>query len=220
MNELSKTYDIKDGYKINPNPVSMTISDMDIESVYTRYQHFVYEITADVIRARPLKTSVLDIGCGYPYKLAKFVRPLTSDITGVDGRQPVEFSQTNFRFGRWVEGDLSDPSFSLDRMFDVIVCADVIEHMDDPDMLLEIIRRHSNNSSTIIISTPERDNIRGLDHFGPPPNPTHVREWNQNELVGYLKKQGFKVDTTHVVSDVDDADENKNCLICICSLEV
>lgn len=105
-------------------------------------------------------------------------------------------------------------------MFDVIVCADVIEHMDNPDVLLEIIRRHSNNSSTIVISTPERDNIRGLDHFGPPPNPTHVREWNQGELVGYFKKQGFKVNATYVVSDVDDADENKNCLICICSLEV
>lgn len=219
MNELNKTYNIKDGYRINPNPLGMAISDADIESVYTRYQHFVYEITAAVIRAKPLKTSVLDIGCGYPYKLAKFIRPLISDITGVDERQPIAFSQTNFHFGTWIEGDLSDHLLSLDRKFDVIVCADVIEHMDDPDVLLEIIRRHSNNSSTIVVSTPERDNTRGLDHFGPPPNPTHVREWNQDELVGYFKKQGFKVDATYVVSDVDDAAENKNCLICICSLE-
>lgn len=86
MHERGKTYNIKDGYRINPNPLGMAIPDTDIESVYTRYQHFVYEITADVIRANSLKTSVLDIGCGYPYKLARFVRPLTSDITCVDGR--------------------------------------------------------------------------------------------------------------------------------------
>jgi len=220
MTERNKTYNIKDRYKINPCPLNMSVSDKDIESVYTRYQHFVYEIIADVIRTLPLRTSVLDIGCGYPYKLAKFVKPLTSDITGVDERQPIEFSQANFHFGRWVESDLSDSSFSLDRKFNVIVCADVIEHVDDPNILLDIIRKHSYKSSTIIISTPERDNTRGLDHFGPSPNPTHVREWNQSEFVGYLKKQGFKVDTTHVVSNVDDADENKNCLVCICSLEV
>lgn len=220
MVEQGKTYNIKDGYTINPNPLNMSISSEDRELVYTRYQHLVYQIAADVIRTRPSRTSVLDIGCGYPYKLEKFIRPLTSDITGIDSREAVEFSKANFQFGRWVEGNLSDSSFSLGRKFGVIICADVIEHVEDPDKLLEIVRRHAYRSSTVIISTPERDNARGIDHNGPPPNQTHIREWNQDEFTGYLKTEGFTVNEIKVVSDIDEVDANKNCLVCICSLEV
>lgn len=110
MAEQDKTYNIKPGYVINRNQLDMSIPDQDIASVYTRYQHFVYEIAAGLIRDLEKRVSVLDIGCGYPYKLEKFIRPLTPDITGVDGREAVEFSRANFQFGRWVEGDLSDSS--------------------------------------------------------------------------------------------------------------
>ena len=44
-----------------------------------------------------------------------------------------------------------------------VLCFDVIEHLFNPSMLLEMVREISDSDTEIIFSTPERDLKRGKD---------------------------------------------------------
>jgi SAM-dependent methyltransferase len=90
--------------------------------------------------------------------------------------------------------DLSaDPPAAWSRRFDLIICADVIEHLVDPDVVLRWIRLFSKPTSRIVLSTPERDLRRGRRSLGPPENLGHVREWNSREFCAYLDSRGFDI---------------------------
>jgi hypothetical protein len=83
---------------------------------------------------------------------------------------------------------------------DLVVCADVIEHVLDPDELVEFI--HAMNPRYVIFSTPERDLVYSPeDHrrFGPPRNFGHLREWNFQEFRKYISQQFHIID--HMITN-------------------
>ena len=76
----------------------------------------------------------------------------------------------------------------------IVVCADVIEHLMNPNPLLGMIHGMLiQGSKAVVLSTPERDLTYGIGHFGPSPNLCHVREWNVEEFRRVLEGTGFKV---------------------------
>ena len=82
---------------------------------------------------------------------------------------------------------VSDVSAKPNITTDVIVCSDVIEHLVDPDELLDYIKAIS--YKYLILSTPDRDLVykpsdEGCN--GPPANEAHVREWNYQEFDEYI----------------------------------
>lgn len=151
------------------------------------YQRPVYQLAASLIN--PAMQSVLDLGCGYPLKLKDFIVPLTEDITGVDLPDVIERIQS-FEFGIWVAADLN-VGLSLGRTFDVIICADVIEHLDNPDRLLEIIRNHSHKDTRIVISSPDIETTEKRADGMTPANIAHVKEWATLELQTFLNSHGL-----------------------------
>jgi hypothetical protein len=44
------------------------------------------------------------------------------------------------------------------------------------------------NFGFLVISTPERNRMRGEKDFGPPENTAHYREWNEQEFKEYVSK--------------------------------
>ena len=89
--------------------------------------------------------------------------------------------------------DFESPTGELGT-FDLILSIDVIEHLLNPDILLDYIAARCNPKSYILLSTPERDVYRGEDNDGSP-KPEHVREWNQQEFAEYVG-QRFEVVST------------------------
>ena len=75
---------------------------------------------------------------------------------------------------------------------DLVICADVIEHLDDPTILLELLRAAAKPNSPILISTPCRDRLLGPEALRPS-NPEHVREWTDEELSVWLRSEGFEI---------------------------
>src|SRR5205809_365442 len=73
----------------------------------------------------------------------------------------------------------------------VLLCDDVFEHLVRPETLLQKLRAALARAEGVVLSTPERDLTRGPDHFGPPPNACHVREWTIGELAALLAAEGF-----------------------------
>lgn len=195
----AKTYFIKPGYR--PNAAVMTHDAVSGEPYWNasrlalslRYQYPVYRLAGQLIAQGGIRR-VLDVGCGVATKLELLHRASPQvEFVGVDQPSTIEFCRGRYRFGEWVADDLEHPSADPAQLSgDLVICADVIEHMGDPDVLLRYLRARVRPGGRILLSTPERDALRGPDcSFSP--NRYHVREWNQAELTAYLRAAGFTI---------------------------
>jgi 2-polyprenyl-3-methyl-5-hydroxy-6-metoxy-1,4-benzoquinol methylase len=134
---------------------------------------------------------VIDVGCGDGVKLSQMHPEF--EIVGVDFGTNIEECRQAYPFGTWVEHNLEQPEpIPVDAQAgDVVISADVIEHLVDPDKLLAKLQGLHAKGATLVISTPDRERWRGPDDAGPPANVSHVREWSAPEFARYLRARGF-----------------------------
>jgi SAM-dependent methyltransferase len=145
------------------------------------FQKEVYEKAA-MLMADNGWQSILDMGCGSGYKLMKYLGQY--ETTGIDYEPVIHQAKTHYPKRKWKNvNDFNSGEFEAD----LILCADVIEHVEDPDAFLHSILTLK-NWKCLMISTPERNERRGFYHFGPPPNPSHWREWSAKELYHYISR--------------------------------
>ncbi len=158
-----------------------------------RYQYGVYRFArklAEDIAAR----TVLDLGCGLATKLNRFFDE-RFHLIGVDTDGAVALCRRLHRRGNYVSLDLDDPTVSIERLParpDLVICADVIEHVERPDVLLRLCRGMAERGAPIVLSTPCRHRLMG-PVARRPSNPEHVREWSQEELRRYVEGHGLTV---------------------------
>jgi SAM-dependent methyltransferase len=193
------SYFIKEGYI--PNELNLTMDSVSGEHYYQpasieltqnyMHQFYVYRYACDYAEKQHLNT-LLDIGCGLGRKLSYIHNRLPElRITGIDQEYPVRFCRETYNFGEWFVDDIEKPTLQPKNKTDLIICSDVIEHLLEPDKLLDYIRRFADKETIIVISTPERDKVRGTK-CNYSPNKHHIREWNFSELESYLAYQGFQ----------------------------
>ncbi len=156
------------------------------------HQPDVYEAAAALAR-RTGATHIIDIGCGAAGKLLALAPEF--ELIGVDFGDNLEHCRRTHPQHTWLRWDIeleAPPELSPELLGRaVIVCADVIEHLVDPTGLLVGLRRLGEHAQMTIISTPDRERVRGLDDPGPPQNAAHVREWSLRELVELLTAGGL-----------------------------
>lgn len=141
--------------------------------------------------------SVLDVGSGPGTKAARLLCDVLPDVVLVDQPTTAALVTERCPSARFVAANLETIAVDLGRTFDLIISADVIEHLIDPEPCLAFIRRHSAPGTRILISTPERDYARGTG-CGACDKPEHVREWTGAEFVAMLGDHGFRVIAHHV----------------------
>jgi len=142
------------------------------------YQREVYELAASEL-ARRGGNSVLDVGCGSAFKL---LRSFTKARTlGLDLEPTIATLKKRYPDRAWMICDFSSPPRGS---FDVVVCADVIEHIPNPDDLMRFLSQI--DFGLLFLSTPERSLVYGYDQSGPPRNRAHCREWTHTELLQYV----------------------------------
>ena len=93
--------------------------------------------------------------------------------------------------------DLETIDLDLDTKFDIVLCADVVEHLADPNPCIEFIKTHMKPDGVALISTPERERLYGK-HQLKSGHPCHVREWNYREFSAYLTSREFTI-KQHVI---------------------
>jgi len=167
-----------------------------------RFQHYVYMWAASMVRRGRL-ASVLDVGCGPGTKLGRWISPLCSDITCLDQQTALEVVKQRVPRAATVECDLEWPPETLGRTFDLIICADVLEHLLDPDPVMELIRASSHASTRILLSTPERRRERGRACMRSD-NPEHVREWADDEFAMYVESRGLALIRQRMLPKADE----------------
>jgi len=172
----SSRFDIKRGY-IHRNKV---IAHDD--RVYTdEFQKEVYQKAAQWMHAHKL-TSVIDIGCGSGFKLVKYLGEFST--LGVDLEPAISHAASTYPQTQWLNALQFIPS---EHSSDLILCADTIEHVAEPDAFMQSIISIK-NWEYLIMSTPERNIKRKWYHYGPPPNQSHYREWSEVEFLKFISR--------------------------------
>jgi 2-polyprenyl-3-methyl-5-hydroxy-6-metoxy-1,4-benzoquinol methylase len=199
FNNLEKTYSLKEGYIPNQQLETMDEISQKVywkkETIYSAsfHQFYVYKYLVSLIRQQQPKT-IIDVGCGVGVKLAYVHYQVPAvEIIGIDQKSAIEYCQKHYDFGTWQNDDFENPRQDLEEVkADLVVCADVIEHVLDPDKLLAYLKNKMTNNGYLLISTPERDKLRG-EGCNYSPNKHHIREWNKSEFLTYLEQSGLVV---------------------------
>ena len=179
-------YNIKDGYRHRRSPSYF----VDTPDQAAACQPDVYAEAAELASVLGART-VVDLGCGIGDKLATLAS--TFDVVGVDHGANLEKARARHPEVRFVEWDLEQPGLVIpEARGAMVLCIDVIEHMRSPERLLRLARSLLDDGAlAFVLTTPERDLVRGPADTGPPANESHVREWNHSELNAFLQAEGL-----------------------------
>lgn len=182
-NSNDKNYFIKKGYKHR-----RSYSHYDDTGLEDQYQDKVYEVALDVMKRNSLR-SVYDIGCGSGFKLIKYFKDY--NFIGSEIQSTLDWLVEKYPNHNWEQSN-----FEKRVNTDLFICSDVIEHLVDPDKLLDFLE--NSEFKFAVISTPERDAVqmyqRGYTWDGPPQNRSHTREWSYSEFYNYLNNRFEIVD--------------------------
>lgn len=151
----------------------------DTEHHHERYQREVY--TTALKYCLPEWTTVMDIGCGSGFKLMKYFGD--RNTIGVDLAPTVKWLNEQYPDRVWEEWG---PALFAYHSPDIVICADCIEHVEEPDFFLDSLACMT-SVKKFFISTPDRNLVRGPLDMGPPKNPAHYREWTLKEFRQYLE---------------------------------
>lgn len=193
-------YCLPDEYVTNPQASHEAKADTAFWSpgeLNETFQVPVYRLAVELAAAHGFRT-ILDIGCGTGRKLTKYVAPYVTRAIGVDQGSGISFAREHTPAGEWIEGDLSKQTVwdgLVSASPDLVLCVDVIEHLDEPDLLLEKLRNLiAATGGKLLISTPDRSLIEQPRLMGPPHNARHVREWTRSEFVEFLTAHGLLIE--------------------------
>jgi O-antigen biosynthesis protein len=124
---------------------------------------------------------VLDAGCGTGYGLAILEAAGAAHMTGVDlAPDAVELTRTRVPGAEVVQGSVHALPFD-DDTFDVVVCFEVIEHVERQDEALAELARVLAPDGVLVLSSPNRA-------VYPEGNPHHVREYLPEELEAAVRR--------------------------------
>lgn len=154
------------------------------------WQKEVYEFAKKVCLENNY-SKIIDIGTGSGFKLLKHFSDM--DTIGIDLPQTVEWLREKYPERKWI--DKFDPILG----YDLVISSDVIEHIPDPDILLDLIE--ACKPKLIVLSTPDRDLVKPGKNgiLGPPKNRAHVREWSMTEFYNYINSRFDVLD--HFISN-------------------
>jgi len=178
-------------YCINKNPQHHNDENFKDEA-----QKEVYDF-CKIFMEKNKFNNVIDVGCGSGYKLVRFLGEFNT--IGIETEPCYSHLKSKYPLRKWLLSGEKEKSFMMyDDLFetDVVICSDVIEHIIDPDVLLDYLI--SLNSKYYIISTPCRNilcnhpkfsNVYKKSWNGPPINTCHVREWTMEEFKKYISNK-------------------------------
>ena len=149
--------------------------------------------------AKPLGAKkVLDAGCGEGFSLNKLIsNKIGDELEGIEySKEAIALGEKLFPNANIKLGDIYNLPYKTDS-FDLVVCTEVLEHLEDPQKaLLEIIRV---SKKYLILSVPNEpifrlaNFLRGkyMSSFGN--SHGHINHWTIFSFQKFIKKNGIKI---------------------------
>jgi|SRR5581483_3130369 len=149
--------------------------------------------------AKPLTPEkILDAGCGEGFTMEKLEKNrIGKKIEGVEySKDAIILGKNLFPTLNFKQGSAYDLPYK-DNAFDLVVCTEVLEHLDQPKKALSEVLRVS--KKYVLISVPNEpffmfgNFIRGKNLFRFGNDPGHINHWTIPSFLSYLKKNGVKI---------------------------
>ncbi len=149
----------------------------------------VLELTANL---KP--QNILDIGCGDGYLTARIARQFpASKVIGIDSSEiAIKMAlEKTAGINNLTFITESYENFLFKNSFDLIICADVIEHLENYKGLIRNCFDLLEYNGYLILTTPIRI-------YKSPKDPFHVQEFSPEEIRNLLHQEGFVVIEHHL----------------------
>ena len=159
---------------------------------------FLYDKYEELIRNQRLFGAVLDFGAGRGFLTRRLIHMnLFSAIAAAD-ILPKPFDMPPEVL--WIDADLDEPLAKPDESFDVILCSEMIQCLENPRAIAREFFRLLRSNGTVIISTPNNESVRAIAalwiqghfvSFGESSYPYHKTALLRTDLDRLLGEAGF-----------------------------
>jgi glycosyltransferase involved in cell wall biosynthesis/ubiquinone/menaquinone biosynthesis C-methylase UbiE len=162
--------------------------DPSICGAEIHYEHLHrYAFTSQYVKGK----KVLDLASGEGY--GSFLLSQNAEsVIGIDiDTDTVKHASTRYNKDNltFLQGSIIKIPIAGEKLFDVIVCFEAIEHIKEHEILLQEIKRLIKDDGILIISTPNKKTYSDDDNYK---NPYHLKELYYSEFYELLKKNfGF-----------------------------
>jgi len=171
-----------------------------------------WEVIEPIIKGK----SVLDVGCcdeagTKEDKRGRFLHHRilqeAGEVIGVDINQKQIEALRRLGYVDIIPGNVE--TINLNRQFEVIFAGELIEHLSNPGLFLDNMRKHLDSSGLLVITTPNRFHfyqyVKSLI-TGRLPNykkdmPLHVCYYDINCLTALAERHGFKLVSSHYICE-------------------
>jgi 2-polyprenyl-3-methyl-5-hydroxy-6-metoxy-1,4-benzoquinol methylase len=152
-----------------------------------------------VALAKPLGAKkVLDAGCGEGFSLNKLIiNKVGVELEGIEySKDAIDLGKKLFPKANIKQGSIYELPYK-NGSFDLVVCTEVLEHMDEPTKALKEIVRVSKKN--LIISVPNEpffmlgNFIRGKNLSRLGNDPGHINHWNIISIRKFLLNENVKI---------------------------
>jgi SAM-dependent methyltransferase len=148
----------------------------------------------------PPTARILDIGCGTGAWLSRMAEAGFLNLYGVD----MDISRASGLRANLIQMDLDEDTLNVgDLKFKLVTMIEVIEHLENPGRLLELLRSKIDDDGWLLITTPNIHSLHArlryllkgsLYHFDPPTDPTHVHPIHLPSFKRVLQRRGWLVE--------------------------
>jgi len=163
-------------------------------------KNFTYRLLLQTIEPHLVnKKEVLDIGCGAG-TLSFYLASKDIQATGVDisirAIEACGITAKRLRLEKNTDFKVLDFSKeSIERKFDLVLCLELLEHLEDDKLAIKKIYENLEDNGVVIISTPSKN--APLYKLGltkrEDKRSGHLRRYTMEELTGLLKDAGLKI---------------------------
>lgn len=120
----------------------------------------IYRFALQLCRELNLRGDLLEFGAGRGSFVRELTRlPYSGSITAADLLpRPGDLPEAV----HWIQADLNDSLALPDASFDVIVCMEVIAHLENPRFIFREFSRLLRPGGTLLLTMPNQESIRSL----------------------------------------------------------
>ena len=157
---------------------------------------------------------ILDIGCGAGRLGEALQQRQNATVVGIE-TVPAAAAQARLRLAEVHEVDIETSTPNFDQPFDVVVCADVLEHLKNPLDVLRKVKGWMQPEGTLVVSIPNARHhtvVRGLleGHWTYEPagilDETHLRFFTRREIEKLLFRAGVNIAQRDMTTGAEYAD--------------